>query len=328
MLFNGKSPKVLLLLLFLMLPCLFHYGVFADKNVGSTDSVLPEEAAKLSKESAELLEQIKNGVVDHNKKLKSGKIEFTLTMSRGIKDKNTKKVGHEDVGIYHITYNFDGDRRFYDVNMRKKMEFNGTLLPDWEEHHYQYQFINKKTLMRERKGGAWIQHSQLTDDTDFRSQYNPHRWGWNPGVFSFTTTIKYYTPMKVEQVEVDGVPLYLITLHRVHNKKSSTTQLLWVDPLRGYRPVRSLRTKKTLAKSWLEAPDGTVKRLPDDVAVSHSNSIYQPERFAPGIWYPKRAIYESLYDPETQQSYRTITMQIHKAVFNIPIAEKDLSFSD
>ena len=176
--------------------------------------------------------------------------------------------------------------------------------------------------------GAWIQHSQLTDDTDFRGLYNPHSWGWNPGVFSFTFDLKYYTPIKVEQVEVDGVPLYLITLHRVRGKKSSATRQLWVDPRKGYRPVRSLSTTKTLSQTSLEAPDGTVKRLPDDVAVSHSNSIYQIERFAPGIWYPKRAISGSMYNPETQQSWRTITMQIHKAVFNIPIAEKDLSFSD
>ena len=60
--------------------------------------------------------------------------------------------------------------------------------------------------------------------------------------------------------------------------------------------------------------------------------IYQLAQFEPGIWFPQTATLERIVDSEANQQqaqlpYRKITMQVHRAIFNIPIDEKDLRFS-
>ncbi len=320
MYFNKKLPRCLLLL-----PCIISVFLFV-----SGLSVSQEKDIGLSKENAHLLEQIKKAVVTYNEKLKSGKMVFSLTQSiqSSRQQQNAKKVAYEDVGTWHITYNFDGHHHFYDVRIRKKMEFNGEVLPNWKENHYQFQIENKKMLMRELKNKRWSQPTQPTDKSIFRSEFNPRRWGWNPGVFSFTSLIKSNTPIKVERIKVDGVQLYLITLHRVLKGTRTRTKQLWIDPQKGYRPTRVLETKKEVVKTFLRKPDGTLTPQQSEDLVNHNNSTYQIEQFAHGIWFPKNTIYEMGYDPDKQQSYRKMTMQVHKATFNIPIDEKDLRFSD
>ena len=65
-----------------------------------------------------------------------------------------------------------------------------------------------------------------------------------------------------------------------------------------------------------------------EFAVSRIHTAYQIEQFEQGLWFPKTATYSLGYDPVTQQGFRKITMQVHKAVFNIPIDEKALRFPD
>ena len=62
---------------------------------------------------------------------------------------------------------------------------------------------------------------------------------------------------------------------------------------------------------------------------------YKLAQFKPGIWFPQTAILERIIDTfdnrklqQPYKPYRKITMQVHKAVFNIPIAEKALRFPD
>lgn len=320
MYFDNKLPRCLLLL-----PCIITVFLFV-----SGQSASQEKDVSLSKESAHLFEQIKKSIVDYNEKLKSGKMVFSLTQSIQSSDQsqNAKKVAYENVGTWYITYNFDGHRHFYDVRMRKKMEFNGKVFTNWKENHYQFQIDDKKMLIREKKGTVWVRHQQPTDKSIFRSEFNPRRWGWNPGVFSFTSLIKNYPPVKVERVKVDGVQLYLITLHRVLKGTRIRTKQLWIDPQKGYRPTRVLETAKEVVKTFLGKPDGTLAPQQPEELVNHIHSTYQIEQFAPGIWFPKTAIYQSGYDPTKQRSYIKLEMQVHKAVFNIPIDEKDLRFSD
>ncbi|RKU25395.1 hypothetical protein C6497_16165 [Candidatus Poribacteria bacterium] len=304
--------------------------LFASEQQAPDPQGKSAEQTVLSKESAQLLEKIENGVVDYNEKLKSGKMTFSITQSiqSSHQPQNAKKVMYEDVGTWHITYNFDAHRHFYDVRMYKKMEFNGKPLPNWTDKRYQFQIDDKKMLIREKKETVWIQYPQPTDKSIFRSEFNPRRWGWNPGVFSFTSLIKYAPPIKVEQVEVDRVQLYLLTLYRVRNEKSSIIQQLWIDPRKGYRPTRSLKTTTQEAQTWISSSDGTLAPQQPEELVFHIHSTFQIEQFAPGIWFPRTGIYESSYDPTKQQGFRKTTMQVHKAIFNISIDEKDLSFSD
>ncbi len=50
---------------------------------------------------------------------------------------------------------------------------------------------------------------------------------------------------------------------------------------------------------------------------------FQLVQFEPGIWFPKTVTWESSYNPETKQGFRKVQMQVHKAVFNIPITSED-----
>ena len=83
-----------------------------------------------------------------------------------------------------------------------------------------------------------------------------------------------------------------------------------------------------MVKTFLGNPDGTLEPQQPEEYVNHTHSTFQIEQFAPDIWFPKNAIYETGYDPGKQQSFKKITMQMHKAIFNIPIDEKDLRFPD
>ena len=342
---NNKSNKIPLLLFSLMLSSLFHYGIFAyekEESDSGGGGLFPEKEVKLSKESTQLLEQIKIGVEDYNRNLISGKVEFTVTLNRllknqkqkltlsklFLKNQKAKKVEFENVGTWHIVCNFEGARSFYDVRIRKKMEFNGMPLRNWTEKRYQFQIDNEKMLIRELKDSKWVQHPQPIDKTIFKSEFNPRRWGWKPGVFSFAFLIKYAPPIKVVQVEVDGVPLYLLTLHRVHGEKSSMIEQLWIDPMKGYRTIRTLKSTKQIVQSGIRRSDGTLKLRPPKTVVSRLHNAYQIEQFNQDLWFPKTATFSLGYDPATQQGFRKTTMQVHKAIFNIPIDEKDLRFPD
>ncbi len=344
MFLNNKSNKIPLLLLSLTLSFLFHYDIFASEKAESGGSLFPESEVELSKESAQLLEKIKKGVEDYNKKLKSGKVEFTVTLNKLLinqKQKLTlsklfkinqkqkvKKIEFENVGTWHIVYNFEGLRHFYDVRIRKKMEFNGKPLLNWTEKHYQFQIDNEKMLIRELKETGWVQHPQPIDKLIFKSEFNPRSWGWNPGVFSFAFLIKYAPPINVELVVVDSVPLYLLTLHRVHGEKSSMTEQLWVDPMKGYRPTRKLKTTKQIAQSGIRRSDGTRILRPPKTVISRINTAFHIEQFNQDLWFPKAATLSLGYDPVTQHGFRKTTMQVHNAIFNVPIDEKDLRFPD
>lgn len=330
MVLNNKSYKIPFLLLSLTLSFLFHYDIFASEKAESGGSLFPENEVELSKESAQLLEKIKKGVEDYNKKLKSGKVEFTVTLGKLLQNQKqkVKKVEFENVGTWHIVYNFEGSRRFYDVRIRKKMEFNGKPLPNWTEKHYQFQIHNEKMLIRELKDTGWVQHPQPIDKLIFRSEFTPRSWGWNPGVFSFAFLIKYAPPIKVEQVEVDGVPLYLLTLQRVNNKKNTMTEQLWIDPMKGYRPIRRLRSKTFIMQAIERHLDGTFKRLSPNSGITRTHYTYKIAKFEHDLWFPKTATLSLGYDPVTQQGFRKTTMQVHKAIFNIPIDEKHLRFPD
>ena len=330
MFFNSRLNSFLLLLLSIILLCQLQFFLSASQKTKSSDVIVSGKETELSEKCLQLVEQIKKGVTDYNTKLKSGKMEFSLRKKRYVKSRHqhAKKVEYEDVGTWQITYNFNGEHHFYDVKMRKKMEFNGEELPNWKEQHYQFQIAKKTMLIREKKENVWIQHPKPTDKSLFKSEFNPRRWGWNPGVFNFSSLIKRYTPIKVEQVKVNDVQLYLITLHRISERTRTWTQQIWLDPKKGYRPIRVLRTLEEKVKTFLGRPDGTlIPQQPEDY-VYHIHSKFQIEQFNPGIWFPKTATYESGYDPAKQQSDIILQMQVHKAVFNIPIDEKDLRFPD
>lgn len=328
MFLNNRSDSFLPLLLSIILLCQLQPVLSVSQETKSPDVVVSGKMGKLSEESAQLLERLKKDVMAYNDKLKNGKIEFSITMSQQSRNQRAKNVQYEETGRWYIIHNFDGQRQFYDVKSRRKMEFNGEMYHRWKESHYQFQFVEKKFSIKEQKGTEWVQHPQPTDKSIFEPEFNPRRWGWHPGVFSFRSLIKYAPPIKVEQVEVDGVQLYLLTLHRVNSEKRFSTIQLWVDPRKGYRTTRVLTSHTSVVQGMLEGPDGKLRLLQPEKAVIHRSYTYQIGQFDPGIWFPQNATMETFGSDMQIPPQRKIVMQVHKAIFNIPIAEKDLRFSD
>ncbi len=103
------------------------------------------EPHPLSDEAAQLLEHIKTKTAEYDAQFKSGEVEFSITLSQKIPQSTSvfkdflgwfqnilgqpsEKENiplYEDKGVWHIIYRFDGEREFYDVKARKKMELNG-----------------------------------------------------------------------------------------------------------------------------------------------------------------------------------------------------------
>ena len=281
----------------------------------------------LSAESTQLLEDIITGTAAYNAKLKSGEIEFSITLSERIRQEK-EKIQYEDQGYWHITYRFDGDRHFYDVKTRKKMELNGARLPNWKESHHQYRILGKTLYYRANTDTEWKEQPQRTLSRTFEAQFNPHWWSWPPWGFELEKLVRIFKPFNVQQVNVERIPHYLLTLQRTDFDAIRTYEI-WLDPQKEYRPTRILAHRRSVQQVFERRPDGKLVPLPREKAYRLTRYIYQLTQFEPDIWFPKTVIMEnsSVVGDEDKRPpwvYRKTTMQVHRAVFNIPISEKEL----
>ena len=302
----------------------------------------------LSAESTQLLEDIITGTAAYNAKLKSGEIEFSITLSERIRqrknllerfltwsrgilmrpEKKKEKIQYEDQGYWHITYRFDGDHHFYDVKTRKKMELNGARLPNWKESHYQHRILGKTLYYRANTDTEWKEQPPRTLSRTFEAQFNPHWWSWPPWGFELEKLIRIFKPFNVQQVNVERIPHYLLTLQRTDFDAIRTDEI-WLDPQKEYRPTRILAHRRSVQQVFERRPDGNLVPLPREKAYRLTRYIYQLTQFEPDIWFPKTVIMEnsSVVGDEDKRPpwvYRKTTMQVHRAVFNIPISEKEL----
>ena len=307
-------------------------GAGKDNGAGKKEDDLINPAMELktglllSKEAAKLLEHLRKEIEAYDAKLKSGKMEFSITLSEGnrnwVKERKPKpkNVQYEDTGIWQITYNFEGRQHFYDVKARKKQELNGKMLPNWQEIHHQFQLEGRKLNIREKNETGWVQYPAKL--SDFEGMFDPRWWGWHPWRFDFQFLTSFLEPIDVQLLEEDGIPLYFLTLRRIDPDVTRTNQI-WIDPQKGYRIIRIFMSQKSVQKTVLKLSSGVIIPNPPEEVEHFDIYTYQLEQFEPGIWFPKIATWELSYNPETQQSYRKIQMQVHKAVFNIPITAED-----
>ena len=306
----------------------------------------------LSAEATQLLEDIISGTAAYNAKLKSGEVEFSITLSERIRQRKNflerlltwgrnlvmpseekDAVQYEDEGYWHITYRFDGDRHFYDVKMRKKMELNGARLPNWKEIHHQYMILGETLTLhvRENTGTEWKQYPLRIPSRNFEAQFNPHWWSWPPWGYKFARLIRFFKPINVQQVNVDGISHYLLTLQRT-DFDSTRTKEIWLDPQKAYRPTRILAHRKSVQQVFERRPDGKLVPLPEEKVYRLTRYTHQLAKFEPDIWFPKTVIMEDASvvgdeDKHPPPVYRRTTMQVHRAVFNIPISEKELGIT-
>lgn len=335
------------------------------------------EPHSLSDEAAQLLEHIKTKAAEYDAQFKSGEIEFSITLSQKIPQgtdvtdiledlfgwfrnilkqppAKEKTSLYEDKAVWHIIYRFDGEREFYDVKARKKMELNGRPLRDWQETHYQY-LINSKTLhIRERTGNGWKRHPpQSKSSQHLESAFKPRGWGWHPEEGpTFRRFIRGYDPIDVKTVETDNTRYHYLRLYRKLQQGSDKawTREIWMHPQKDYHAIRMIQYGRLATEIDRQ---GTLRE-----AFFLTRNTYQLAQYEPGIWFPKKVTQEHFNGglmeeilPDTPDSEypvimsetlipqsfreekliwpwtRTI-MQVHRAAFNIPIAEEDLRFSD
>ncbi len=306
----------------------------------------------LSAEATELLENIKTGTAAYNAKLKSGEVEFSITLNQRIRQqeknfferffaaKEKEEVQYEEQGFWYITYRFDGDRHFYDIKMRKKMELNGKSFRDWHGMHFQYQMDGKVLYFREKPDTEWQQlfshkvrppwGEEIPSDV-FEAEFNPRWWSWPPWGFKLGHLIRVFKPVSVQQVNVEGVPHSFLTLQRTDFDSTRTTEI-WLDPQKAYRPTRILAHRRSLPQVFIEKRDGELRPLPREESHDLTAYTYQLAQFEPDIWFPKTVTVENLSivgdeDKQPAPAHRKTIMQVHRAVFNIPISEKALGIT-
>ena len=304
----------------------------------------------LSAEATQLLEDLITGTAAYNAKLKSGEIEFSITLSERIRqeksflerlfgwgrnllmpsEKEKEEIQYEDQGYWHITYRFDGDRHFYDVKARKKTELNGASLPNWEETHHQYRRLGETLHFRANTDTAWKRHPPTPSST-FEEEFNPRWWSWPPWGFELKKLIRIFKPINVQQVNVEGIQHNFLTLQRTDLDVTRTFEI-WLDPQKAYQSTRILTHRKSIVKIVEERPDGKLIPLPPEREYRLTSYTYQLAQFEPDIWFPKTVTMEHSYvigdeDKQPPPVHRRTTMQVHRAVFNIPISEKELGIT-
>ena len=322
-------------------------GHFLEHWTGQVLALRPA----LSAEATQLLQEVITATAAHSAKLKSGEIEFSITMHQAVRQrknalerfltwgqKKKDETQYEKQGDWHITYRFDGDRHFHDVKMRKKSELNGHPLQNWHEMHLQYRVEGRTWYFREKHGTEWQQKppheivpprgkDNIPSDI-FQVEFNPHWWSWPPWGFKLKRLIHIFKPINVQQVNFEGVPHVLLTLQLTEPNVTLTTEI-WLDPQKAYHPTRILGHHRSAQQVFIEGRDGELAR---EKTYRLTSNIYQFAQFEPNIWFPKAVTMEFSYtiNDENKQPppvYRRTTMQVHRAVFNIPISKKELGIT-
>ena len=317
------------------------------------------EPLELSPKAIQLLEHLKTEIAA-NAKFKSGEVEFSITLSEPRTfpiPHGTENPPYEDKGYWHITYRFDEEHQFYDVKARKKMEINGEPLPNWQETHHQYQVDAKTLHIWEKTGTEWKQYPpRAMPSLLLKDKFNPRWWSWPPRASTFERVIRRAKPIDIQSIDIDDTPYYYLTLYSKPTKKfnTTTTREIWMQPQKDYHATRMLTYSRRTSQTLEVFPDGTRTLSPPVEGLRLSRKTYQLAQYEPGLWFPKMVTEEKFHGfpmdkifPDTPEAEypvilrealipqkalaeyltwpnRKITMQVHRAVFNIPIEEKDL----
>lgn len=228
----------------------------------------------------------------------------------------------------------------------------------WQETHHQY--LRKGQRLFIRDGTEWKQDpSPNIPYSLFDKRFNPRWWSWPPHGEPFEKFIHSSKPVEVETVELEGTPYYYLKLYHEaekENAETATTHEIWMHPQKAYHATRMLTCNRITS---LFPVEGNIWPLSQPsvqpIEVLHlSSQTYQLAIYEPGIWFPKTVIAEafgyhdmdSIFPDTLASEYpvmvneallpesfreehltwprRKITLQVHRAVFNIPIAKKEL----
>ena len=325
-----------------------------------------KEPPAFAAEETQLLEHLRTEVAAYDEKFTSGEVEFSITLSEPLSfpiPRDKKDPLYEDKGYWHITYRFDEECQFYEVKTRKKMELNGQPLPNWQETHYQYRIDgNQRLHIRENASrGGWKQHPpRAIPSRIFEQQFNPRWWSWPPHGFTFEQFLSLCAPVDVYSVKMNDTAYQYLSLYckADGNDDTSSTIEIWMHPQKDYHATRMVTYNRRSQQTLLVGADGTATLSPPRAGLSLTREIYHLAQYEPGIWFPKTVTNEHFHGYPMEQIFsdmpeaeypvmiteslipqaalaehftwpnRKLTMQVHRAVFNIPIEKKDLRFTD
>ncbi|MCY3550543.1 MAG: hypothetical protein OXH39_08775 [Candidatus Poribacteria bacterium] len=307
-------------------------------------------------EATQLLERLKTEVDVYASQFKSGEVEFTITIHAVTQSPIPfgTKPNYEEQGHWQITYKFDEEHQFYDVKARKKMELGSRFpLPEWTDIHHQYLVKEKTLYVWEKIGSEWKQHPpRKMPSTFLEDGFNPQWWNLPPeGLKRF---FRRYKTVDIKNVEIHGIPHLKLSLYRPGKDRldSNTTYEIWIDPQKDYHATRTIAYERGIHETFTLNPDGTrnFERRP---FLGRTHTTYQLARYEPGIWFPKTVTQQWTGTPDISevfpdipvtevplimnealipeatlvkrlQPYGTYRIQVQRAIFNIPIEQKDL----
>jgi len=277
------------------------------------------ENVELSAEATQWLQKIKTNIQTYNATLKSGVIDFTLTLSgpTRIPPPDTRKNRYEPKGRWDITYQFDDEHHFYDVKARYKMELNGHPLPNWKETHHQYLRTGKTVHVWEKFGTEWNEQQTMPSHR-LEEKINPMRWT------QLYTNFRVFTPIDIRKVNEQDATVYALTLKRTDSDATRTVEI-YRDPRKSFLPTRIYVYRSAMRRYLITTPFSQRKTTGEEKRLTRYT--YKLAQFAPDIWFPQTMTMETLpgYENENQLPkwvLRKFTLQVHRAVFNGPIAEE------
>ncbi len=324
-----------------------------------------ENSPPLSSEATHRLAQLKKEARTYASQLTNGEIEFSVTMSekRPYETKNffvelfewgrdslsppketeiEKPPKYDVVGVWNITYRFEGDTEFFDVKAHKKRDMDGshfvTWMPDgsarhdiWREIHHH--FMRKRQQKLYIQDGAvwkpfeeWRKALPATQRIDFDPRFNPQWWRFGHDA-GFDTFIGRHKITAVKTVDIDGssqVYLQLYDTEQIDQYHRAKKIELYMHPQEGVHPKRILTSTRTggnfpvYEEGWF----GPAKLVPGKSAYSEGVRFYyitsELAQYEPGIWFPKTVIEEYFPTSSFKVPLRKRVMKVHRAVFNHP----------
>ena len=201
--------------------------------------------------------------------------------------KKEKAPSYEEKGVWYIIYRFDGEREFYDVKARKKMELDGRPLRDWQETHYQYLIDGKTLRMRERTDSGWKRDPlQVTSSQLFEDKFNPHWWGRLPHGLTFRSFIRKHDPIDIKTVKTDGTQYHYLGLYRKAQQGSDKdwTHEIWIHPQKDYHATRVIQYGRLATEI---DPQGTLKEAFFLIRKTYQLTQYEPGNLVSENGYPR-----------------------------------------
>ena len=274
-------------------------------------------------ETLALLEHFNAAATKRRTKLKSGVIEFTVTISR-LKTLFSKKADYESRLKWDIIYRFSEQQRFYRIVERVKVKPGWFRRARWKESkRYQFQEDSNRRYGRVNRGDGWQWTSR--HPIQLGDYHSPFHWKWDANLTQLTQM--FGTIVDAQNIDEDEP---YIKFENWRTDRIETTEL-WFDPRKDYRTTRGLQQVSFVNKAGTDrtAPDSGLLRTGTELSPRISKIHYtcQLGQFNPDVWFPQSATERrEVINLENSrfQAGQKIELQVHSASFNVPIAVKDL----